>query len=66
MMILTWRQVEAAIVTRWLGPDGGIAPAAFANPPMSIPTIIGPPGEVGPQGPSIDVTIAVLDGGTFN
>ncbi len=66
MMILAWRYSDFAIATRWRGPDGGVAPATAANPPAPIPTIIGPPGVAGPQGPAIDITVAVIDGGTFN
>jgi hypothetical protein len=66
MMILNWRQLDPVIVTRWRGEDGGVAPAAIANPPYPIPTLIGPPGVAGPVGPPIDITVAVIDGGTFN
>jgi hypothetical protein len=65
-MILNWRQVDPVIVTRWRGPEGGLASVALANPPLPIPTIIGPPGATGPAGPPIDITVAVIDGGTFN
>jgi hypothetical protein len=65
MMILQWRVPEAAIVTRWRGPEGGIASLAFANPPCPIPTIIGPPGVAGPTGPQGPV-VDIIDAGTFN
>ena len=42
------------------------AQAAGFNEAVSGEQPIGPPGVAGPQGPPIDVTIAVLDGGTFN
>jgi hypothetical protein len=51
MMLLTWRHAEPEIITRWRGPDGGIAAVVAANPPSPVPTIIGPPGVAGPVGP---------------
>jgi hypothetical protein len=63
MMILQWRMPEPAIVLRWRGAGGGVAPALLANPALSVPTIIGPPG---PPGPAFEIATAVIDGGTFN
>jgi hypothetical protein len=64
MMILQWRSAEPAIVTRWRGPEGPIAPLILANPPTPIPTIIGPPGVPGPEGPQGPIA-EIIDGGTF-
>lgn len=55
MIALRWRQPEAAIVTRWRGPDGSLARSALAVPPMPLATLIGPPGvpgAAGAQGPA--------------
>jgi hypothetical protein len=65
MMLLVWRMSAAAIVTRWRGPDGGIAPVTAANPPSPVPTLIGPPGVAGPVGPEGPVA-ELIDCGTFN
>lgn len=51
MMLLQWRQDKPALELRWRGPDGGLAPRMAANPPMPIPTLIGPPGVEGIAGP---------------
>jgi hypothetical protein len=65
MMLLGWRMPEPPIVTRWLGPDGGVAALVAANPPSPVPTVIGPPGVAGPVGPEGPVA-ELIDGGTFN
>jgi hypothetical protein len=64
MMLLGWRMHEPAIVTRWRGPDGGIAAVVAANPPSPVPTLIGPPGVAGPVGPQGPVA-ELIDGGVF-
>ena len=69
MMLLQWRMPDPPIVLRWRGPDGVIAAMAASNPPIPVPTIIGPPGTTGPpgpEGPPFDINAAVFDGGTFN
>jgi hypothetical protein len=64
MMTLGWRLPEPAIVTRWRGPDGRLAPSALVVPLMPIPTLIGPPGQTGPAGP-IGPVAELIDCGTF-
>jgi hypothetical protein len=64
MMLLQWRQTEPVIITRWRGPDGGIAAVVAANPPSPVPTLIGPPGVAGLPGPEGPVA-EVIDGGVF-
>jgi len=65
MILLQWRKPEPALVLRWRGPDGAIASVVAANPPDSVPTLIGPPGVAGPPGPEGPVA-EIIDGGTFN
>lgn len=62
MMLLTWRLPDPALVLRWRGPNGGIAAHVAANPPSPLPTLIGPPGVAGPEGPVAEL----IDCGTFN
>lgn len=62
MMLLQWRVDTPALELRWRGPDGGLAPVMAANPPTPVPTLIGPPGVAGPQGPVAEL----IDCGTFN
>ena len=62
MILLRWRMPNPPILLRWRGPDGAIAAVVAANPPKPLPTIIGPPGVAGPQGPVAEI----IDGGTFN
>lgn len=50
MMLLQWRQPDAALVVGWRGPDGGLAAIAAANPLSPVPTLIGPPGPPGDTG----------------
>jgi hypothetical protein len=64
MMLLQWRQAEPQITTRWRGPDGGIAALVAANPPLPVPTVVGPPGLAGPPGPEGPVA-ELIDGGVF-
>jgi hypothetical protein len=52
MMLLQWRLNNPALQLQWRGPDGGLAPLVAANPPMPVPTLIGPPGAPGSQGPT--------------
>jgi hypothetical protein len=49
-MLLQWRQAPPAIVTRWRGPDGTLAPSALHVPARPLAAVIGPPGSVGPAG----------------
>jgi hypothetical protein len=64
-LLLQWRQPDPPLVLRWRGPEGGIAPAAAASSPLSVPTLIGPPGLPGPVGPQGPVA-EIIDGGTFS
>jgi hypothetical protein len=61
-MLLQWRRSDPAIILVWRGPDNSIAPASLVDDPLSVPTIIGPPGMAGPPGPVAEI----IDGGTFN
>lgn len=65
MMLLQWRMPDPPIVTRWRGPDGSMATVVAANPPIPVPTVIGPPGVAGPIGPQGPIA-EIIDGGTFN
>ncbi len=68
-LALQWRLPDPALAVQWHGPDGGLAVQIAANPLRPVPTIIGPPGvagPAGPQGPEADLSVAVIDGGTFN
>jgi hypothetical protein len=64
-MLLQWRVPDPAIVARWRGPGGRIAPSALVVPIASIPTLIGPPGVAGPPGPEGPVA-EIIDGGVFS
>lgn len=62
---LQWRQPAPPLALRWRGPDNVSLPATSVSSPVSIPTLIGPPGApgaAGPPGPIADI----IDGGTFN
>lgn len=50
--ILQWRQLPPAVVTRWRGPAGTMAPSASAVPAPPLAAVIGPPGAIGPAGAS--------------
>ncbi len=51
-VVLGWRHPPPAIVTRWRGPDGTLAPSALAVPVRPLAAVIGPPGVAGPAGPA--------------
>jgi hypothetical protein len=61
-MLLVWRQPAPPVILRWRGPQSGIASVAAAMAPIAVPTLIGPPGIPGPQGPIAEI----IDCGTFN
>jgi hypothetical protein len=68
VITLGWRRPDPAIVTQWRGPSGRQAPRALSVTLPQLAAIIGPPGAAGdrgPVGPPPDLSIAVIDGGTF-